>query len=59
MHWPCDGSEDEIRFGKHQCFACQKVAHQKDWEEEWKDTPEDCGRPNCLFIGQKHIHGEV
>jgi hypothetical protein len=23
MHWPCEGSEDEIRNGKHFCLACE------------------------------------
>lgn len=27
MHWPCEGSEEEIRKGKHFCTACTMKAH--------------------------------
>ena len=28
MHWPCEGSEDEIRNGKHFCVACESKAFE-------------------------------
>jgi hypothetical protein len=30
MHWPCEGTEDEIRNGKHYCMVCL----QKKWEKK-------------------------
>jgi hypothetical protein len=27
MHWPCEGSEEEIRNGKHVCVNCSMKAH--------------------------------
>src|SRR5271154_2914364 len=35
MHWPCEGSEDEIRNGKHFCVACES----KHFEERCNADP--------------------
>lgn len=35
MHWPCQGSEDEIRNGQHFCRDCRAKA----WEAECEADP--------------------
>jgi hypothetical protein len=35
MHWPCQGSEDEIRNGEHFCGECWAKA----WEAECEADP--------------------
>jgi hypothetical protein len=35
MHWPCEGSEEEIRNGKHYCTPCRA----KQWEAECEADP--------------------
>ena len=29
MHWPCEGSEEEIRNGKHLCGDCERKAFEE------------------------------
>ena len=35
MHWPCEGSEEEIRNGKHHCILCS----HKRWLEQADADP--------------------
>jgi hypothetical protein len=55
-HWPCEGTEREIRFGEHQCGECYNKQREREIDEETKDIPEDCGRLTCSLKGQKHVH---
>ena len=55
-HWPCEGTEAEIRFGEHQCGACYSNQQERELEEEIKSISEDCGLATCPFNGQKHTH---
>jgi hypothetical protein len=34
MHWPCQGSEEEIRTGKHFCGECMSKAWQAECEAD-------------------------
>jgi hypothetical protein len=58
LHWPCQGTEEEIRFGEHQCGACIAAQYEREFDEANKDVPADCGRPTCPFNGQKHRHSK-
>jgi len=56
MHWPCEGTEQEIRFGVQRCAGCDQVVYDAAIVKNMKT---DCGRPSCPMQGEFHEHTPV